>query len=142
MLYICGMKTETLHGYLVELTGKFDKVRLLEPDWDGQGGMAPSDKSIWDAGLFVRHVVNRIKDSVDGLSLPEVNPGGYDGSIDVVWRSQNNVFLIVNFKGDGYGDFYCERNRLECGYGSFAIGDDGSICGAINECIDYMKPNE
>ena len=91
----------------------------LEEDWDGANGKKIEYKTWSNASTFLLSYSKYILDKFGSIiKSPEINASG-NGSIDLVWKTQN-ARLLVNFKPSGnqvlascYGDLYDNKQPIK-----------------------------
>jgi hypothetical protein len=85
------------------LSAKIAKYRSLVDGWDGLGSVAPSQKAIDDAMIFIDKIP-------PGAKLPEPTVSA-DGEVGFFWKSQG-VYIDVGLKGDGFISYYGEAPNV------------------------------
>jgi hypothetical protein len=73
---------------------KLRSYLFYEEDWDGYGGVVPSEKAVEDAVDFIRQLPEQVV-------LPRSGLAG-DGEVGLFWKSEF-LFIDVGFLGDHTG---------------------------------------
>jgi hypothetical protein len=128
MLDKAVMKYEEAFGLLSVPIGHVDKTAKLEQvieqlieylnlkeDWDGYGGVVPSEKTVNEAIQFVKTLP-------EIMPLPEPMIAG-SGAIGLYW-DEKGIYAEIGFEGDGTFWCYAENaQRDEAGQDSILIGE-------------------
>jgi len=105
MTKLLGSHRVLLH----ELKHSIRSYSTYEKNWDGYGGIAPTDETIKDALNFVKLLPKNIVLPYTGLSG--------DGEISLIWHAGKMVplpFVHIGFTGNGKYSYYCQdRNGRE-----------------------------
>lgn len=98
-------------------------LETLQPDWDGEGAIAPSPAAVSSACEFVRNLSIRMREL--HLRPPKVTPGFSpyeEGSVDIGWQLPTG-HLTINFASDGTGRYFAVR----LGTGAVAKGETSDL---------------
>ncbi len=101
---------------LDKLIGQLYEYLNLKNDWDGYGGVAPTEKTINDVIQFVKTLPQYIL-------LPEPMVAG-SGFVGLYW-DKKDIYAEIGFEGDGTFWCYGEDNEgNETGEDRLRLGDD------------------
>lgn len=75
---------------------QYHSLRSLGENWDGSGALAPAPANVDNACHFLLDAFQTLQKEKVFLTTPEMNACP-DGSVDVVWRTQN-AFMLINFR--------------------------------------------
>jgi hypothetical protein len=96
---------------------------FYEEDWDGYGGVVPSEKAVEDAVDFIRKLPKQV-------ALPRSGLAG-DGEVGLFWKSEF-LFIDVGFLGDHTYSFYARNAEGKEYYGDDIQLDEELPEGLIN----------
>ncbi|MNE43067.1 hypothetical protein D3C80_1372250 [compost metagenome] len=98
------------------IAAKIAKLALMPFDWDGHGGIAPAQATISEAIRFY--------EVIRGVAPPTDVEASPDGEINLVWRSNDGVYIEVGFDGDGLASYLVKGPNLAGPeYGDFAANE-------------------
>lgn len=85
----------------------FERVKLLQADWDGYGAEAPHEQSIRDAWQFWN--------GLRAISVELPDPDVYatsEGGVCLEWKT-TNVTLVVEFEPDEDADLFARTTEFD-----------------------------
>ncbi|OAD22246.1 exported protein [Candidatus Thiomargarita nelsonii] len=110
----------TLQQKVVE---KLRSYLFYEKDWDGYGGVVPSEKAVEDAVDFIRKLPEKVV-------LPRPGLAG-DGEVGLFWKLEV-LFIDVGFLGDHTYSFYARDAEGKEYYGDDIPLNEDLPVGLIN----------